>query len=67
MFVYFIGDSLEVNGVPQDCPQTPERWGTSLTAMHDALELPRCHPLSAFSHNVFVDASPIRPAYQTAR
>jgi hypothetical protein len=57
VFVYFVGDSLDVNGAPQDCPQAEEGWGASLAQMHDSLGLPVCHPLSPFSHEVFLEAS----------
>ena len=55
-FVYFVGDEFEVDGVPQDCPGSKEGWQPALNAMHAALGLPECHPLTHFTKDVFLPA-----------
>ncbi len=53
-FIYFIGDSFEVDGVPQQCPTNEAEWKPAIAAMHEALGLPACHPMTHFAREVFL-------------
>jgi hypothetical protein len=57
-FVYFIGDAFEVEGVAQPCPSDEKGWTSVIDKMHQHLGLPACHPLTHFSHDVFLPAEP---------
>jgi hypothetical protein len=54
VFVYFV-NAPDVKG-----PSSRAEWEAALTLMYAALGLPKRHPLSAFIHNVFVDAGAMR-------
>jgi hypothetical protein len=54
--VYFTGDDFEVDGVPQSCPADADDWTPALDKMHSTLQLPHCHALTHFAHDVFLPA-----------
>lgn len=56
VFVYFL------NAADVDGPSTKAEWDAALTLLYAALGLSRRHPLSAYVHNVFIDAASLADA-----